>query len=246
MQQAPPHPPQGPGEPGFRRAYDVLRTLEMDFNSMANERAMAERHWAEERGAMRRECDDLRNEVMRYKTWLDELQRGNLELQEYRDKYERMRIDFQKEEQDNIFVQDSVEKLEARLRVQEQQLANAHKALKDNGIDEYGSKSPIVEGGEHHTRKEIDLWVLSHIESQRRHEETLMNLVNDVEQAHWKDVSAKLVDMRNHIGSMSRERESKTTEWERIIGRAVPKELSTSDTEMATGDESDGEMHRIP
>jgi hypothetical protein len=205
------------------------------------------------------ERDELRQQIHRANAWIEELQRGNIELQS-KDKEVRQWHDaYDHEREGHLVATENLGIVEARLRQRDYQLENARKVIRENHLDEYGSPTPDSErDGGRRSRKELDEWVNQRFQTEAVQTRRLSQLVDEVENAGWKDVTTKLEVMRKFIRETDAERQEKMSEWPRLIGRIyspsplprsaspMPPQQQTEDTRMQdAGEDADDESRQV-
>ncbi|KAF8533598.1 hypothetical protein BDD12DRAFT_864409 [Trichophaea hybrida] len=203
-----------------QRSLDEIKACHADMAGLLEDRNNIDSRWHEEHHKVMLERDRFRQNNDSLRAWGIDLQRGNLELQEYERKYHEARQLMSAMEEDNKRLREEnrmAAQLEAKLKQRESQLANARKVLKENGFDEHGDRQSVGPG-ERRTRKELDDWVMERFVEGSKHEEELKALVDGVESAGWKDLNGRLHTLKVYLNDMNRERVHKEAEWKRYIG----------------------------
>lgn len=203
-----------------QRSLDEIKACHAEMVGLLEDRNGIDSRWHEEHQKVLVERDHFRQKNDSLRAWGYDLQRGNLELQEFEKKYNEARSHLSAMEEENRRLREEnkvVVQLQAKLNQREGQLANARKVLKENGFDEHGDRQSVGPG-ERRTRKELDDWVMERFVEGSKHEEELKNLVDGVESAGWKDLNGRLHTLKAYLNDMNREREHKEAEWKRYIG----------------------------
>lgn len=205
-----------------QRSMDEIKACQAEMAGLLDERSHIDQRWHEEHQKVLLERDRLRSNNDKMRVWGEDLQRGNLELQEFKVKYHAAHDHITHVEEENRHLREelsSVQHIRNRLTDRESQLANARKALRENGFDQHGERSLSVGAGERRSRKELDDWVMDRFMAGSKHEEELKRLVDQVEGAGWKDLNGKLHTLKAYLNEMNKERGIKQKEWKRYIGR---------------------------
>ena len=170
-------------------------------------------------------CDRLRGNCNKLREWGDNLERGNLELQDYKRKYEDGYGHTLRLQDETRQLRADLDAAHARIREREAQLANAHKALREHGFDAFGERSFDVGMGERKTREELDDWVRGLFSADFKREAEFKRLVDEVEIAGWKQLPGRLQTLKVFLDETSKERSAKKGEWSRVIGLGHPQHV---------------------
>lgn len=204
-----------------QRSLDELKASTTEANAFIQSVSELHVRWHDEAQNLALERDNLLANNRDLRSWGDDLQRGNLELQQFERKFHEASRRVAQLEDENRRLQsdaDLVSQLKATLARQEAQLADSRKVLRENGFDESGERVSSVGAGESRTRRELDAWVLRGYADACKHEKDLKALVDNVETAGWKDLNGRLHTLKSYLADMKREREQKEGEWKRCVG----------------------------
>ncbi|KAI5805212.1 hypothetical protein EDC01DRAFT_627097 [Geopyxis carbonaria] len=197
---------------------EELRQCETDIFSYLNDKTTMERLLREDLHAMQVERDHFRESVERYKGWNEELQRGNLELQDFRTRYQKMKEQLHREQQEVHYISDQNRQLAARLNDTEKELDTLRAAAKENGVGRaLRSTVPVLERGR--DKREFDEWIHVKFAAEAVHEKELKKLVDECETAGWKDLHGRIHTLKAYLDGMCRERGFKQDEWRTMLGR---------------------------
>jgi chromosome segregation ATPase len=230
------------------RSLDEIKACHAELAGMLQDRGEIDGRWQEEHQRILHERDRLRNNNEALRKWGDDLQRGNLELQEYEKRYHEARSHLAQMEEENRRLRHEAEataQLRTKLSQRETQLANARKVLRENGFDEHGEKIAGIGDGERRNRKELHDWVMQYFRVAANQESELKALVDSVEGAGWKDLNGKVQMLKAYISEVGCERENKEDEWKRYIGpiygsqSPIPAPIGGDDTGADADDEGE-------
>lgn len=205
-----------------------------------NERSDVDQRIHEEHANMLVERDRLRDDLQRMRTWGEDIQRGNLELQGFERGYRDYKERLIRADEYNSYLQNSViSKLEANVRERDAELEKVRKVLDVNGLDVTGHRKTSFGAGNRKSKTELDDWVQDRFATESKHEGKLRELVDGVESAGWKDLPGKLQMLKMYLQDMHQERESKQSDWKRFISLVYPVNCDDEAGEDAD-DEGDG------
>lgn len=226
------------------RSLEELKASTEDANAFIQNVSSHHVRWQEEVQNLAMERDTLLANNRDLRAWGDDLQRGNLELQQFERKFHDASRHIAQIEDENRRLRSDAElvsRLQANLAHREAQLANARMVLRQNGFDASGERASSVGPGERRTRRELDEWVSRGYADACRHEKELKVLVDGVESAGWKDLNGRLHTLKAYLAEMKREREQKEGEWKRYIGHIYGSQSPIPPSRDDAGDDADDE-----
>lgn len=222
------------------RSIDEIRACHTEIATIMNERSDVDQRIHEEHANMLVERDRLRDDLQRMRTWGEDIQRGNLELQGFERGYRDYKERLIRADEYNSYLQNSViSKLEANVRERDAELEKVRKVLDVNGLDVTGHRKTSFGAGNRKSKTELDDWVQDRFATESKHEGKLRELVDGVESAGWKDLPGKLQMLKMYLQDMHQERESKQSDWKRFISLVYPVNCDDEAGEDAD-DEGDG------
>jgi hypothetical protein len=232
------------------RSLDEIKACQAELQGMLQDRGEIDGRWQEEHQRLLHERDRLRSDIVALRQWGQDLQQGNLELQQYENRYRETRNLYEQMEEENRRLRHEAEAaalLRTQLSQRETQLANARKVLRENGFDEHGEKIAGIGDGERRNRKELHDWVMQNFRVAANQESKLRSLVDSVEGAGWKELPGELQMLKAYVSDVARERENKEEEWKRYIGpiygsqSPIPAPTGGDDTGADADDEGEGD-----
>jgi predicted RNase H-like nuclease (RuvC/YqgF family) len=191
------------------RGVDELRQVQNEIHGLLNERHSAEQRRMEEHQAMMIEKNNLRDENGRLRSWGEDLQRGNLELQEFERRYQTSAKDISELREHNQYLRDNAALAERKIKDLESQLENIRKSGHNN-VTTNGSLTSV---------KDMDELVQSHFSTSAKHAAKLSLLVDDVESANSKDLSGRISTLKAYLGQVNEQRDIQKNEWKAVFSR---------------------------
>jgi len=226
------------------RSLEELKGCTSEANAFIQNISGIDARWHEEAQNLAAERDNLLANNRDLRAWGDDLQRGNLELQQFERQYHDVSRHIAQLEDENRRLRSDaalVSQLKAELARREAQLANSRMVLRENGFDESGERASSVGPGERRTRRELDDWVSRGYADACKHEKDLKVLVDSVESAGWKDLNGRLHTLKTYLAEMKREREQKEGEWKRYVGHIYGSQSPIPSSVDDAGDDADDE-----
>lgn len=226
---------------------EEIRQIHKDMMGLLGEKSSSERRWQDENRSLVRDRDHLRDTVERYKQWNEDLQRGNLELQDFQLKYNDAKKLLQQEEQRAVHYETVVcRQLQEGISDRDRQISHLRKLLSDNGINEHGSRESSnakeVPDSLTRNREEINDWVEATFTTSKQQEEDLRGLVDGVEDAGLKDLNLRVLKLKSYLEKMKTERETKQHEWQnRFVSTKAYANLSPRLRQDDAGEDADHE-----
>ena len=224
-----------------QRSLDEIKVCQAEMAALIQDRSSIESRLQEEIQTLTMERDRLHVNNDALRTWGNDLQRGNLELQEYERRYKECTRHIGHMEEENRRLRADKSRMADKLLQREDQLANARKLLRENGFDKHGERPNSVGPGDRRSRKELDDLVRETFVVMSGHEEALTSLVDGVEAAGWKDLTGKFNKLRAQLNQMNSDRDLREREWKKSIGNFYGSQSPMPPPGDDAGADADGE-----